>query len=185
MTDMDTRFLNFATDVLGYTVTMNDYQIAKRILRRDDAQIVEINNAAAIWKDLPMRGRQYYVLECQRLNDQVTHEFLNRPRVSYTEYVNTIEERVAFMNSEMDEDEFEEYSEPILSESDYNNLPTEEYVEIMHISLPILTSPYIYFCKTLKKSHNALEFSTLSFTEAGNKLGGMWQDLPDKGKLDY
>ena len=194
---MDIKFHKFAEEQLAREVSFENVKEALFLISRKrdskDPTIVEIMDLNYIWMFLPNRGKSYYVIQCNLFNDQVEREFYNISRISYIEYILKVEERIREINrinlEETDEEEYEEYFEDIISENDYYELTDQEYFNILNITPPRKTSPYIFFCKNFRDmaSRDIERYSdkSLSYSQLGLTLGEKWANLPEKGKLDY
>lgn len=180
---MHKAFLNFVFDVLEIRVSIRDYIIIKNSTDFTDPCVMKIRQLMEIWNELPLRGKDYYIEECKKYNERQEYEFLNTPRISYSEYVNMINDVIEHINIEqiqyiendvMSVDDFEEYNQRILTKKEYESLSYPDYFILLNLKLPRIVSPFIYFINNVDLN-----------VEDDRSLVEIWYGLPHKGKLDY
>ena len=189
-------FIKFTQETLNRSITQTDIIKAKNDPNnKTNADIVEINNLLYIWKDLPLRGKNFFIDEANRLTLEEEQRYHNTIIPSYQEYVDRVEKRIIEINKEYAEDkddgneDIEEYTECILSKTEYEALSFEEYSRLLHFKKFRKISPYIHFTKTyrqaIRNEDSLISNQQRSLRSMGEKLGLIWQELPNKGKLDY
>lgn len=191
----ETRFIKFAQEILQRPITRADVIIAKRNPNeRNNADIVEINDLLSVWKDMPLRGKIYFINEAQILTERNKIEYLNTPIPSYSEYKKKFQDNLIQVNKEIEEEkelngDYEPYIEDPISMDEYNSLSFDEYASLLNFKKPRAIGPYGYFSKVWRqyvKNEDALiSGQRRTFASMGEKLGMMWAGLPDKGTLDY
>lgn len=77
-----------------------------------------------------------------------------------------------------------------MSRDEYNRLSINDYLKISDINLPRRTTPYICFTKLnrLLVQNDIRRYSgedLVKLSDLDIALSSKWNDLPDKGKLDY
>lgn len=190
------NFIKFAEETLNRTITQSDITLAKSDPNnKTNADIVEINNLLYIWKDLPLRGKKYFIDEANRLTLEEEQRYHNTIIPSYQEYVDIVEKRIIEINKEYAEDQddvnedIEEYTECILSKIEYEALSFEQYDKLLFFKKPKIFTPYLCFAnnyrQVIKNEDILISSQQRSFSSMGEKLGLIWQELLNKGKLDY
>lgn len=187
---MDYKFINFAEENLGRKISHSKLLLARKNRNnRSDADLVEINNLLFIWNDLPLRGKSFFINESNRIFLKKQLRYLQTPIPSYNEYINIINIE-NFEYSTFDrKTEINKYNEDILSKEVYESLLFDQYAEIFDFKKPRPTSAYLHFTSFYRQGiiNEDISFTTerRSLSSIDEKLRSIWDNLPDKGKMDY
>jgi hypothetical protein len=188
---MDIAFKKFLTEELKTQVFSDEIVSAHcNILSGNmptQPRVLEIMILCEIWKNTPLRGKVFYKKECHFVNEYIFYMFNIRPRLSYVEYIVKLEKDMLY-NSKYFQDTREYfckvYHDELISEEEYLRLSDDDYIKLVGLKFRMLT-PCEHFIEQMIDDFHENNISMEEYHTLQKKLRIKWNDLPEKGKLDY